>query len=267
MSFVSFDEGVYATRIRGWPLSKLQTEQVSMTRQQVSASSSIGVIGSAAKLTFGIDLFGTWYENRQLYLAAKKLKLIRAELDRRGEGLHQIIEHHATLELDRQGEDQHQFVKREATLKLGVGVNTIASLSTSTLSSYAVADHGTRAKEGVSLQTREAMGLILEGYQREAALAAADPSYVSEPGMSPGELVGLSLGMTMSQAAELKSTNYLPETVAARVVGVHSGVQSQPITLMELPSTCLRKRSPSERVSCDHCKASFDPDFSSYYRK
>jgi hypothetical protein len=82
-------------------------------------------------------------------LGTTKLKLIRAELDRRGEGLHQdlhqTIERHATSELDRQGEDQHQFVQREATLNLGVGVNTIASLSTSSLASYAVADYGTRA--------------------------------------------------------------------------------------------------------------------------
>jgi hypothetical protein len=150
------------------------------------------------------------------------------------------------------------------------------------LASYAVADYGTRAvhdgvqnpsgftdglEEGASLQTREAMGLLLEGYQREAALVAADPSYMSEPGISPGELVELSLGMTTSQTAGLKDANYLAEMVAARVVRVDSGVRSQPITLMELPSTCLRERSPPERVSCDHCKASFDPDFSSYYRK
>jgi hypothetical protein len=122
-------------------------------------------------------------------------------------------------------------------------------------------------EEGASLQTREAMGLLLEGYQREAALAAADPSYMFEPGISPGELVKLSLGMTTSHTAGLKDANYLAEMVAARVVRVDSGVRSQPITLMELPSTCLRERSPPERVSCDHCKASFDPDFSSYYRK
>jgi hypothetical protein len=83
---ISFDEGGYATRIRGWPLSKLQTEQVSMTRQQMSASSKIGVGAGAAPVTFGISLIASAYGTRQLYLGTTKLKLIRAELDREAKG-------------------------------------------------------------------------------------------------------------------------------------------------------------------------------------
>jgi hypothetical protein len=82
--FFNFDETEYAQRISTYDLTRLRKQEIVKTRQQVSASFTIGTGIGGAWWTLGSTLLLSGYGSRAMYVARKKLALIEAELRRRG---------------------------------------------------------------------------------------------------------------------------------------------------------------------------------------
>jgi hypothetical protein len=79
-----FDEGSYAEKVRNLTTRELKQRELVKYRQRIS--NGAGAIGSAALTlpTTGASLVSAVIEGRLSYVANRKLRLIRAELQRRG---------------------------------------------------------------------------------------------------------------------------------------------------------------------------------------
>jgi hypothetical protein len=131
----SFEESEYASKISKYSLTELKKQEVIKHRQHVSASASIGGGIGVAPFTMGLTLIGSAYGGRRLYIASKKLEMIRAELEKREVELYKPTKRDFFIPLG----------VSMATLGLGAGVDSLASHATSTVAAHVAAQHGTQA--------------------------------------------------------------------------------------------------------------------------
>lgn len=86
---LEFDAAEYARRAAGHTTSHLQEQEVIKLRQTVKSDSEVAVGTVNAILTGGLSSIQPLYSGRQGYIAEEKLKLIQAELSKRGVQLHE----------------------------------------------------------------------------------------------------------------------------------------------------------------------------------
>ncbi|KAI1621993.1 hypothetical protein EDD37DRAFT_611490 [Exophiala viscosa] len=265
-----FDESEYARRISNeneYPTLKLKTHEVAKCRQHVSAGASIGGGIGAAPFTLGLSLLGSAYGARRLYIAEKKLEIIREELVRRDVSL-------------------HKFSKRDffipmgvsvATLGFGAGLDVFAAHATSQVATHVVADHGSRAvsdivqspggfvhsvEAGASLQLHE-IAHALTGH----ATANLDSYYIvaGAPYTTAVALVGTGIGMSAAQVAEKHLADWAAGRIAYRHVDRLLPKRSQAVTTASPPANCRRILSPPSSLRCEHCADLIDTSNETYY--
>lgn len=86
---LEFNAAAYAQRIAGHPTSHLQQQEVVKTRQLMRAGYQVGAGTASAILTGGLAVVLPLYASRGGYVAEEKLKIIQAELTKRGVKLHE----------------------------------------------------------------------------------------------------------------------------------------------------------------------------------
>jgi hypothetical protein len=174
---LTFKESKYRERISHYPTERLRTQEVAKTRQHFSSALSIGSGIGGAAFTHGVSLALTGYGARRMYVAIKKLKLIQAELLKRGVELHTL--------------QKRDFLIPVAAHLLGVavgfGLNEIAMVDTYTIplgehvSTGASAIHEVLANPHEALQGAE---FGAEEQFREMSLAVHDIANGVIPGSS-----------------------------------------------------------------------------------
>jgi hypothetical protein len=274
-----FDEAKYAAKIQDWDIAHLQNQEINKNRQTLSASAGIGGGIGLAPFTGGVSLFGSVYAGRRLSVADQKLKLIQAELNKRGIELHEVT-----------GKDVIVGVAPTiCTLGLGVGADALATHATSTVAAHAVAQHGSTAvheaiqspgvfmkglEQGIGLHGHEAGQLLAlhGGLQHASAIANFDSSYLvaGAPYVDPAQMAGVAAGMGIAQGIETtavkKITDFASRKVAVRLVDVASNKSSQPITFARPGDSCRRVECPPQTLFCDHCLGGIDCERMSYFR-
>jgi hypothetical protein len=273
-----FDEAAYVRKLksRSVTLQDLRSREVRALRQHVSSGFSVGSGVGLAFFTAGLSLFGSAYGGRRLYLATKKLELIREELDRRGEKHYEPTKRDVLIPLG----------VSMATLGVGVGIDSIATQATSHLAAQSVAHHGSSAihdvvcqphsfvqglEEGISAQVHEVANVVTTGMQHANAVAGTD-SYFLIAGSSllpASELVGFAAGQSIALVAEQKVACFVSEKIAYRLINASSGTNSQAITYFKPPDDCRRViwQASGGYIWCEHCELEIPTDKETYYRK
>lgn len=86
---LEFDAAEYAQRAAGYTTSHLQEQEVIKIRQSMKADTEVAVGTVSAILTGGLSAIQPLCSGREGYIAEEKLKLIQAELSKRGVQLHE----------------------------------------------------------------------------------------------------------------------------------------------------------------------------------
>jgi hypothetical protein len=268
--FFGCDWDEYARRISGYTTERLCTQEVVKTRQLMAASCTIGGGIGGAAFTMGGTLAVSAYGSRRYRVASKKLKLIQAELMRRGVSLHKL--------------DYKDFLipigASVIGLGAGIGLDHIAIAATNTVpmgaqvgmptgstALYAVAANPGDAVQsivpGFTQQVNE-MGLalhgvgegIIPGSDQSQLMLAGHTSWAAAPNMESA--VGFYAGMLMAQTTEKSVVSLISAQCAWSLM---EAVSSMDTSRTQLPCG----RMVGMPVECDHCATVIK--FGTYWRK
>ncbi|PHH76813.1 hypothetical protein CDD80_1191 [Ophiocordyceps camponoti-rufipedis] len=150
--FFSFSEAEYKTRIAHYTTQRLQQQEILKTRQRISSSFSIVSGIGAAPVSGGATLAVSAYGGRRLHVARKKLRLIEAELLKRGQPLHKLQKRDVIIPV----------TAGVAGAGLGFGIDELALAAPHT----------------ISMSVEPAVGLLADGCHRRRPVTV--PEAVSE---------------------------------------------------------------------------------------
>ncbi|KAH7232457.1 hypothetical protein B0J15DRAFT_432847, partial [Fusarium solani] len=205
--FFDFDEAEYKYRISCYDTHRLRKQEVVKTRQHSAALCSMATGFAGAVPTGGGSLVLTAYGSRRLYVARKKLYLIRAELCSRDVALHELQKRDVLIPvtaslvgagvgfgLDEMATAATNIIPMEQGLPSGSSfTQALATDSGDTLSGAA---HGAMA------QVREMGNAVLNSTNGIPAAQDLAQQTVWVPAHSVPEAVGFHGGMVVAQAAE-----------------------------------------------------------------
>lgn len=129
---LSFDCDAYAQKLKELAPAELKQREVRRTRQIFAASGKIGGGVGLAPFTGGVSLVSSALGGRQMWIAAKKLELVQAELKSRGIELYEPKKKDALIPMG----------INLATMGLGAGFSDLAMHATSEASANVVSTGG-----------------------------------------------------------------------------------------------------------------------------
>jgi hypothetical protein len=210
--FFSFSADEYARRISVYDTERLRKQEVVKTRQRYAGASSIVIGAGGAAFIFGGTLAVSAYGGRRLFVADKKLELIRQELRKRGTGLRDFHKRDVIIPLCASG----------VGVGLGFGLDEVAMAATNTIPMGSTMPSGGSVMHevlnnpgdvaqgvgsGLSEQAHEmAVALanttsgVIPGSELSNEVLATSTVWVTAP--SQAEHVGYYLGMLLAQQVE-----------------------------------------------------------------
>jgi hypothetical protein len=256
--FFTFDKDEYASRISSYDTTRLCKQEIVKTRQQIAAGCQIGSGLAAAPFTFGLTLGISGIGARRTYVAAKKFKLITAELESRNVPLHQLQKRDFLI----------PFGASLAGLGLGFGLDEVAMAATNAIpmevmngptgtssAAHEVMNPGATvhgwasgALEQVHEMGNAAQNMITDGIVPGSDLSsAALASHTAWNCISPADAVSFHQGMLAAQGLEKAVASFIGQEFAWKMMeallGMEQARQSLPCSrLAGLP------------VSCDSCR-------------
>jgi hypothetical protein len=233
-------------------------QEIVKTRQEYSSWWSIGGGLGGAVFTFGASLAVSAYGGRRLYVATKKLELIKAELTKRGISL-------------------HEFQKRDALIPavaglvgagIGFGVDMVAlgvtnaipmgvHVPTGSSAMHEVLNNPGDALQGIAAGAQEqgkeillaGQGLehgIIPGSDLSTSMLASHTVWCAAPDLS--EAIGFHQGMMLAQGVEKSTAAFLGSQCTWSVM---EGIFSVQMAKQKLSCS----RSSVTMADCDQCGA------------
>lgn len=204
--FFDFSETEYARRISFYLTDRLRNQEVVKTRQQAAAMCSIGTGVAGAIPSGGGTLLLSAYGSRRLYVAQAKLKLIRAELTKRGVALHELQKRDVLI----------PFAASIVGMGVGVGLEDAATAVTNTVPMAAGLPSGSSVTQALATNSGDTISGAAHGIAQQAR----------EMGHA---ILDANNGIPAAQDLAMQTT-WVSATSAQEAVGFHTGMGAMQAT-------------------------------------